>query len=220
MKVLRVNLFLVTSVLLGLVVVSSCSTSSKKNETCLKHENQTESGFFNRGLVLACQKNDSKAKSAFLKSCQSNYAPGCTRLGYLEEKADNFFMAKDLYNKGCRLGDKLSCDNKIRLSKTQHPYVGKMMNYLSRFDGNITNCYSLHFSKLNKAQSEMQLDKKIQLLKYGLTISKKGKAKRIRIKSKLGEDFNQCVVEVLQGIQFKKPPKTVIAKLDKSVTFH
>lgn len=81
MKEWKLHAMLLCWVVAGLFVISSCSTPTKHvSQSCDRYEGQTESGFYNRGLVLSCEDKQLEARAAFKKSCQSGHSFACKKL--------------------------------------------------------------------------------------------------------------------------------------------
>ncbi len=82
MKEWKLHIMLMSWVVAGLFIVSACSSPSRQvsSVSCERHENQTESGFYNRGLVLSCENKHDEARSAYRKSCYSGFSFACKKL--------------------------------------------------------------------------------------------------------------------------------------------
>lgn len=80
MKEWKLHILLFSWVIGGLLMVSACSTPTKHvSTTCDQYESHTESGFYNRGLVLSCENKHLEAKAAFKKSCLSGHKFACKK---------------------------------------------------------------------------------------------------------------------------------------------
>ena len=81
MKEWKLHALLISWVIAGLFIISACSTPTQHiSKSCAQYEDQTKSGFYNRGLVLSCEDKEIEARAAFKKSCQSGFNFGCKKL--------------------------------------------------------------------------------------------------------------------------------------------
>ncbi|MBT3984310.1 MAG: sel1 repeat family protein [Bacteriovoracaceae bacterium] len=135
------------------------------------------------------------------KNCLNKDGLSCAKLGYHYNKSKNYKSALKFYKIGCELKDQSSCFN-LRKISPREKYFLKVDSLMKFHSNNITNCYQ---SRSMPSYSSMQLAEKWSKAEFNFTITPKGFAEKVTIKTQLPGKFSDCAKNIIKSLRFPIP---------------